>query len=332
MRTNVISQTTVEAVRILVTVVGVAAVLFSSTVRSCFADSPSVQVAKRSPSDSNITLQGGQEGTIFKDLVVEGEDRIKIEFERPDLYIDVDPQSAPGLEWGSFQDVLDRSTPDYVSSYLKTSSLERSPYLSRPWLDLFASGDIARFQPQVEGVDRWELLIANSGGETVARFEGKGKPPKEIGWDGRSLEGKAVPPGLTYSYVLEAYDRAGNKRSFVGTGFELPSYRLITSEELVMLFSGSELSRSKGSDPRNSAIPPAILLEVVDRINAYRMVDQPVLLEVSARTYDQAKTLSMDMVKNIEPLVLGGSTRLHPVTLVNPNSPSDGTVRVVVSR
>jgi hypothetical protein len=316
----------------LVMVASAGVVIVTLTIRTSLADASSVQDTKTSPADTSMTLKGGQEGTVFRDLVVEGEDRIQIDFERPELHIDVDPQSAPGLEWGNIQDVLDRNPPDFVSSYLEASSMQRSPYRARPWLNLLASGEIVQFRPQVEGVDRWELIIANSRGETVASFDGKGKPPKEIGWDGRSLDGTPVPPGLTYSYVLEAYDRAGNKRSFVGEGFNLPSYRLQTSDNVVMLFSGRELSESKPSYPKNAAVPPAILLEVVDQINESRMVDQPVLLEVSARTYDQAKTLSGDMVKDIEPLVLGGSKRIQPVTNVVPDAPGDGTIRVVVPR
>ena len=53
-------------------------------------------------------------------------------------------------------------------------------------------------------------------------------PPEEITWDGRSSRGEPVTPGLTYSYVFEAFDRAGNKRNFVGEGFRLTAYRLAT--------------------------------------------------------------------------------------------------------
>lgn len=325
-------QPTGGVTRMLVMAASVGVVIVTLTIRTSLADVSSVQDTKTSPADTSMTLKGGQEGTVFRDLVVESEDRIQIEFERPELRIDVDPQSAPGLEWGNIQDVLDRNPPDFVSSYLEASSKQRSPYRARPWINMLATGEIAQFRPQVEGVDRWELIIANSRGETVASFDGKGKPPKQIGWDGRSLDGTPVPPGLTYSYVLEAYDRAGNKRSFVGEGFNLPSYRLQTPDNVVMLFSGREISESNPSYSKNAAVPPAILLEVVDQINESKKVDQPVLMEVSARTYDQAKTLSGDMVKDIEPLVLGGSKRIQPVTNVVPDAPGDGTIRVVVPR
>jgi hypothetical protein len=278
-----------------------------------------------------MILQGGQDGTAFRDLVVEGEDRIHIEFERPELHVDLDPQSAPGLAWGSIEEILDRHEPDRVTPFLTISASDRSPYRARPWFDHFKTGDLVCFRPQVEGVDRWQLLIANSRGQTVASFDGKGKPPKEIGWDGRSPEGVPVAPGLTYSYVLEAFDRAGNKRSFVGDGFRLPSYRILTSECEEMLFSGRELSSSDGSLEDGIVPPPSILLEIAGRVNQSRRFDKPVRVEVTARSFSGARALADDVLKTLEPLVPGGAARFQPVTNVEPDAPDEGTIRIVVS-
>src|SRR4029077_1438196 len=68
--------------------------------------------ASAAPTDSGTVLKGGQEGTAFKSLTVEGEDKIQIEFERPPLALDLDPTKAPGLDWGTARDVLDRTVPD----------------------------------------------------------------------------------------------------------------------------------------------------------------------------------------------------------------------------
>ena len=45
----------------------------------------------------------------------------------------------------------------------------------------------------------------------------------------------------TYSYMVEAWDRAGNKRNFVGEGFELPPYVVQDEQRLALLFAGKEL-------------------------------------------------------------------------------------------
>ena len=166
--------------------------------------------------DSTMTLRGGDEGTVFRTLTVEGEDRIHFDVERPTLRLELDPEKAPGLDWGSARDVLDRTSPDLIAPYLAESTRERSPYVAHPWLSHFASGAVARFRPEVKGVERWKLSVVSARGETVALFEGQGDPPREIAWNGLSTSGAPVLPGLTYSYVFEARDRAGNKRNFAG--------------------------------------------------------------------------------------------------------------------
>ena len=176
----------------------------------------------------SMTLKADRDGTVFKSLTVEGEDRIRIEFERPPIQLALDPEKAPGLEWGSARDVLDRSIPDFAAPFVSQSARETSPFVARPWLGEFSGDAVARFRPQVEGVERWKLTVANARGEAITTFQGRGDPPEEIVWDGRTAQGEPATPGLRYSYVFEAFDRAGNKRNFVGEGFQLTAYRMTT--------------------------------------------------------------------------------------------------------
>jgi hypothetical protein len=281
--------------------------------------------------DTTMTLKGGQEGTTFKSLRIEGEDRVRIEFDRPALGLDIDPREAPGLKWEGIHSALDRHGLDLVSPYLSRSAAKRPPLYARPWLDRFATGGVARFRPNVEGVKRWKLTIANSQGKTVASYEGDGKPPKEITWSGLSTDGTPAPPGLVYSYVLEAYDRAGNERNFVGEGFELPSYRVSTKQGLMMLFAGHELDRPAGMTQRMQSPPPTVLLEAASWINQRGQADEVVRIEVTARTYEQARQMVDEVSGQIAPLLLGDPARIQPVTHVDAHAPARGSVAIIAS-
>ena len=278
--------------------------------------------------DSTMKLKGGEEGTIFKSLRVEGEDRVRIEFERPPLDLELDPKNAPGLDWESFVAVLNRGGLDLFPPYLAQTAVTRPPRFAWPWFERFATGAVARFRPELEGVERWRLTVANSRGETVAVFEGNGKPPKEIAWNGQSLKGKPVPPGLTYSYVLEAHDRAGNKRNFVGDGFELPPYTVQTPDGVELLFAGSEL---RSATSGRGALPPPILFEAANWINHTGQTTQVVRVEVTARSFEDASGTADEIVRNLQPLVLGDPKRIQPVTLVEPDAPDAGMVAIVVT-
>ena len=220
----------------------------------------------RADSTAGLTLKGGEEGTVFRTLTVEGEDRIHIEVERPTLSLDVDPERATGLDRGSVRDVLDRTTPDLVAPLMALSATQTAPWVAHPWLSHFSEGAVARFRPAVTGVERWRLVVVNARAESVAVFQGNGDPPREIAWDGRSTSGDPVAPGARYSYVFEARDKAGNKRNFVGEGFGVSAFRYGQAADPVLVFSGRELARPGGGSFGADEAPP-IVIEAATAVN-----------------------------------------------------------------
>ncbi|MGH7731693.1 MAG: hypothetical protein ACRENJ_10650, partial [Candidatus Eiseniibacteriota bacterium] len=284
----------------------------------------------------DMTIPSGQEGAVFRSLTVEGEDRIHFEFERPPLSLDLDPAKAPGLDWGSARDVLNRTVPDLGAPMLRSSAQVATPYLAHPWLGRFQTGPVARFRPEVKGVERWKLTIVDSKGQTVATYQGKGEPPREIAWDGRTTGGGLVVPGLTYSYVLEARDKAGNKRNFVGQGFKVAAYRLDSIESPVMVFTGRELPTpdltrpAQSSGDREAAAP--ILVEAATWLNQSPKAVQSVKVTATARTMEQAQTLCALVTRQMGPYLLGDPARVQAVPEVQPDAPDGGAVRIVAGR
>jgi len=308
----------------------------SETAASPKAPDTSASATGAAKQKDDMTIPGGQEGAVFKSLTVEGEDRVHFEFERPALSLDLDPSKAPGLDWGSARDVLNRTVPDLSAPMLQSSSQVASPYLAHPWLERFQTGAVARFRPEVKGVVRWKLTVVDSKGQTVATYEGKGEPPREIAWDGRTIGGGLVVPGLTYSYVLEARDKAGNKRNFVGQGFKVSAYRLNSIDSPVMVFTGRELpspdpTRPASSPTEREATAP-ILMEAAGWLNQSPKAIQAVKVTATARTMDQAQTLCALVTRQMTPYLLGDPARIQAVTDVQPDAPEGGAVRITAGR
>lgn len=296
------------------------------------------QDASSAPSDSGYTIKGGQERTDLRTLTVEGEDRIHVNIDRPSLVLDLKPESIAGLDFGTAGEVLDRTSPDLTTAYLAASSDWHSPFTARPWLQQFASGAVAKFKPDVRGTERWKLTVADSRGQTVAQFGGKGDPPNEITWDGRSLNGDPVMPGITYSYVFEAFDRAGNKRNFVGQGFRVSAYRLDGATGTTLVFSGQSLAPEAtagagtyGAGAAASRATPPILLEAASILNQSTRVSQPIRVTTSARTYEQANALAKQVAAAIAQHTLGDPARVQPVAQAVPDAPEGGTVRIALA-
>ena len=288
------------------------------------------------PGDADEKLRGGQEGTVFRSLTVEGEDRIHYEVERPELRLELDPSKAPGLEWGTARDVLDRTIPDAMTPLLATSAREASPYTGRPWLSHFASGAVARFRPDVEGVERWKLTVANWRGQPVATFQGKGDPPREIAWDGRAANGGPVMPGATYSYVFEATDKAGNRRHFVGEGFRVSAFRLTNDQSSTLVFTASEMS-DRGSVARGPGVPPAesaspVILEAASWLNQSGSITAPIVVTAIARSGDEATALAQRVQQQLGSLLIGEASRIRAESKVESDAPVGGAIALATGR
>lgn len=285
--------------------------------------------------EGDMTLKAGQDRTDFRSMTIEGEDRVQVEVERPDLALELDADKVAGLESGGAADVMNRVAPDLTTTYLGTSSQLPSPYVGRPWLRQFVSGPVARFQPDVKGVERWKLVVLDSKGEVVRTYEGKGDAPKEISWDGRTQGGTLVTPGLTYSYYFEAFDKAGNKRNFVGEGFKVSAYRVDSAAGPVLVFSGQSVIQAQkngrafgmGSANGSRAVPP-VILEAVSWINQASNVSQPIQVTVSARSYEQANFLAKQVATTMGELALGDPSRVRTSAEVAPDAADGGVVRV----
>ena len=291
------------------------------------AKSASADPAPKKPGSADMTLRGGEEGTVFRTLTVQGEDRIHFEVERPTLRLDMDPEKAPGLERGDVKDVLERTTPDLVSPLLGVTSREASPWVARPWLSHFPEGAVARVRPDVKGAERWRMVVVNARAESVAVYTGKGDPPREIAWDGRSANGDPVLPGASYSYVFEARDKAGNKRNFVGEGFRVNSFRYGGDDAPVLLFAGNELPRTSGM--QDSDVPP-IVAEAASVMNQAPL-SRSVSIAVTARNHEQANALAQRLSRWMKPLVIGDPARIRTSTTVQDDAPPDGAVKIAAN-
>jgi hypothetical protein len=277
-------------------------------------------------STHDLVMKGGEEGTVFRTLTVQGEDRIHIEVERPVLVLGVDPAKAPGLDRGTVGDVLDRTTPDLQSPLLASSAREACAWVAHPWLAHFPDGAVARFRPAVTNVARWRLLVVNARAESVAVFQGEGDPPREIAWDGRATDGRPVLPGASYSYLFEARDKAGNKRNFVGEGFRVSAFRYDAPQGPTLVFSGRELERPGGGAWGADETPP-IVMQVATELNQAPL-DRNVRIEVTARSADEANALGRRLMRWISPHLIGDPARLESVGFVAADAPPGAAVKV----
>ena len=139
-----------------------------------------------------------------------------------------------------------------------------------------------------------------------------------------------MPPGYTYSYVVEAWDRAGNRRNFVGKGFGLPPYMVEEDKRIHFLFPGDAHGTSYALDGHKSGIPSPAVLEAASRINQRGSEGSSVIVTVTARSYDQAGVMAEKISRELESLLLGNPARIKHVVDVSDDAPETGTVMIAL--
>ena len=284
----------------------------------------------QSGSEDPMTLKGEEESTVLRSLTIEGEDRIQIDFDRPVLGLDIDAYDIAGLTWGNTMEVVQRREVDPLTPLIETSREGRSPVLGRPWMDQFRSGSVARFRPSLEGVERWHLTIADSRGDTVRVFAGKGSLPKMIEWDGVYDSGDLASPGLVYSYVLEASDKAGNRRNFVGPGFEVAPYRIERDGRLRLVMSGASLI-GPGAAQRTAGVDDPWLIEAASWLNQSGSAEQPIEIKVSARNHELAEAMGKIVSEQLSRHLGGSAIRVRVITEARSDAPPAGVVSMAVT-
>jgi len=289
---------------------------------------PAKQKAINAAPDS-MTLKGDEKTTVLRSLTVEGEDKIQIEFDRPKLDLKIDGYAIEGLSWGSALDVVQRREVDLLSPLVDTSTADRAQSLGHPWLRQFREGSVARFHPELDDVASWQLIIADSKGDTVRVFNGKGSLPKEIVWNGVYDSGELALPGLVYSYVLTAKDKAGNRRNFVGEGFQVSPYRLATDHAFRLVFSGKSLMGPEVAQ-RPAGVDDPWLVEAASWLNQYANAKEPIEIHVFARSHEIAEAMGAVVQEQLARHLAGSPIRLKIMTQARSEAPKEGAVTIAV--
>lgn len=277
-------------------------------------------------SESTLALKGGIGGNILGDLTIEGEDRINIRFERPGIKLDMAMRKAPGLSWKDSWEKM-----DMFMALTRDTAFRRPGCVARPWLGCFSRDNVAVFRPEKGKSESWSMTIVDSRGREVRTFSGRGDIPREIVWDGRTDAGDPATAGLTYSSIMESTDRAGNERTYVGSGFDLLPFMLSDSDYLRLIFSGADAGLGPDATDRTGR-GRLLLVEAASWLNQAGDAGSPVIVSALARTVSQAESLARGVAGMVGEYLAGDSGRISCEIRVAEDAPDNGAVEISVNR
>ncbi|MCP4573788.1 MAG: hypothetical protein GY838_15625 [bacterium] len=281
------------------------------------------EVTARDLPEAPLSMSRDSDGEVLRSFTIEGEDRVSVAFDRPRIELDLAPRQAPGLGWQQSWEKV-----DVLPAVVGRTAAVREDRAGRPWLAEYAQDDVVVFTPEAPEMDTWRLTIVDSRGKPAVVREGTGAPPARLPWNGRRDDGTPAWPGLTYSYVMDTVDPAGNPRSVSGRGFDLPAYRLTGEDEDVMVFSGRAVVDHDPAAPARHLPSEPLMIETASWLNQAPGLAAPIEIRATARSRDQARYLA-DLVRDaLAPMVGGDPDRLGTAVKVVEDAPDAGVIEI----
>jgi len=233
--------------------------------------------AAKKPSDSHAI---GEE-------VITGEAEVKINDTKIWFPPQIDPFTPVNNLLTPESYVLDEALYQSVDSMTIPHHFIHSSYLRVPVERNFIYGDIMVFLPSFESrVATWELVVANSLGETVRRVSGKGQPPAILSWDGKTDNAEAIATGEVYSFTFNAYDAQGNQTRIPGQPQRINGMVYNQHDEWVVAIAADQLFSGDGTQLQEQAA------ERLDE--AANIVKEKFKKEVVVYVYSEQEKLSSE--------------------------------------
>jgi hypothetical protein len=219
--------------------------------------------------------------------VISGQSEVRITDTKTCFPPQIDPFAPVNSLLAPETYVLDDALYRSVDSMTIPQQFIHSSYLRVPLERGFIYGDIMLFLPSFDNrVAAWELVVANSLGETVRRVSRKGQPPAVLSWDGKSDKGEVIATGEVYSFTFNAYDARGNQTRIPGAPQRINAIAYQQDNEWVVAIAADQVF----ADGSSQLLEPAAL-----RLDeAANVVKEHFRREIVVYVYTEQEKLSTD--------------------------------------
>lgn len=230
-----------DLLRVLALVCSVMVLVLGPSLPATAEDDPTVSGQTRS---GDAFTDAGEGGAALPDMVVEAENRVERDIHKPSFALELTAAEIDSFYTPVDEEALGISPVSGLQPHL--NNLERLASSQTPhcWLQEMSTTPVVTFYPEdPEGhkPKRWSVTITDFRGTTFKRFEGKGKPPEKLPWDGRSDRGQMLRVGYPYSYVFSVTDKGTNTYNYAGVSFRIPALDFRSDGDRYLEFAGDDI-------------------------------------------------------------------------------------------
>jgi hypothetical protein len=201
--------------------------------------------------------------------------------------------------------------------YMTVLGALESDQVTKPYLPFFSESPIIEFLPNRDSdVKRWQLIITDYLGENVRAYDGKGKPPRVMTWDGLDSRENMTRVGFPYSYIFTTWDDTGNKRNFIGESFTVYALKWDEGVDTILRIVGNRLFVANRGSLTDGG---KLLLERVAEYVRHHPLSS-VVVNVFSKTSDLASIRAENVRTYLAGLLIVPTDNIRIVTQVEPES------------
>ena len=205
----------------------------------------------------------------LKNMVIEGDTRLKMKGDKPSFLPDLNPR--PALENYLAQELARANPTEKISisypTYLPSKVV--SDVVLSPWHGQLVSDPVLYLsikRPEKLSVKEWRLVITDDRGKVFRNIRGKGELPEHVTWDGIGDEGKPLKVGRSYAYSLSILDQAEIPTYLFGKTVRISGF--FQEKEAVTISMETEILFKQGPDISEQGL--AFLREAQDLLRKKR--------------------------------------------------------------
>lgn len=260
---------------------------------------------------------GGQQGSL-PEVIIKGGERSSVGSERPpiELQLDSDEAALPATEveadlLGRQPEALRNPRAGFAEHLSNANAVlpARIRLARDPVKVFYPLREIMAVSPSLsqEIGTGWEMVITDSEGHSLRKLAGRGLPPANVPWNGRSERGEIISVGKSYSMVITYRDTRGQTRNYVGEPFSFDGVihqegkGLFISLWITAIYESAKGTGGEGETIGNSGME--LLREAADWIKRYYFT-YPIRVECYSRSEALATSRAQGIAKTLGSLLL----------------------------
>ena len=275
--------------------------------------------------------EDGESGAALPEMVVEAENQVRQTIEKTTFTFDLDAAMVDSFYAAMDEKALSVSPVSGLQPHLNNLEPLRSEQPPHSWLPEIPTTPVATFyteEPEGHKTRRWQLSITDFRGSPCRNYEGKGRPPARVRWDGRTDQGEMLRVGYPYSYVFTTTDKGTNTYNYAGESFRLPALDYRRDGDRVLEIAGGELFARRQAEL--TAAGDDWPERAADEIRRHPY--SPVRVVVTAETEELAGQRAVRVAEHLAVSMILPREQIETEAVQKPDlrAEMDGTVAVVI--